>query len=1051
VGSDVSQRPSRFQAGRVFRSVRFKIVLLLIVPLVSLSTLWAFAADITLGDGLNLRHVNTIQDHLGYPSGALGSALEQERRLSMVFLGSRSESDRASMESGRLVTDRQADQFRRLAVDKGTQKVISAQSRTWTQQILHYLDDLSARRKAIDAGGVTRDQAFTRYTSAIATINQLQSSLATLSDPGVTKDASVQVGLARAREVLSQEDALLSGALAAGRLTFPEHVEFTKLVGTQRNLYSDLVPDLRPADRALYQRITTTTEYSRLHALEDRFTDHMPASPRPSGMRQATMGQTSTGGAQDGMPVDPAKITPDTQAEWKTTVSSVLTRFRGLELVSTAAANQRAKPISDGIILRVVLAGILGLIAVIASLVLSLWVGRSVIRELTGLRRAALDLANERLPGVIRRLRRGEDVDVAAEAPPLSFSTREIDQVGQAFNAARRTAIQGAVEEATLRRSISEVFLNLARRNQTLLHRQLSLLDTMERRISEPDELDDLFRLDHLATRMRRHAEGLIILSGQAPGRGWRNPVPVIDVARAAAAEVEDYSRVTVAAMPRVAISGSAVADLIHLLAELIENATLYSPPDTTVQVAGQVVAHGFAVEVEDRGLSMDAESLARANEKLARPPDFDLSNSAQLGLFVVGRLAQRHQIQVTLRTSPYGGTTAIVLMPDGMVVRAGAQELDSGSRLAVTRRGEDALVPIGAIGPPAYGGQNNGLGTGHHHPGLNTGPGTGPNAGPDTGPGAGQNHQGADTGPMPLTTGERPPLPQRHADDVPASYQPPGNDADSYDAGYDNGSYPDPQTGPFRTPSYDTGPNQYRPDQPGSYDNSHGNGSFGADAYDTGSYAANPYDSGAHDSGAYGTGHDPSPYDTDGFAPARQDPNPFGGWDGGGADEGRYAGGFGESSLAGPDTGQWNLPPAEDDATRPPLPRRRGQVDDEPARDEPVAPVADEPAPNPSPRRSLFEPADEPPPGLSTPPAAPEPPAPAAEGGGTRPALPRRVRQASLAPQLRDEVEPVSDTASGERSPDELRTMLSSIQKGWLRGRSDAEETTTDHEQEDI
>ena len=741
MGSDVSQRPSRFQVGRVFRSVRFKIILLLIVPLVSLSTLWAFAANITLGDGLNLRHVNTIQDHLGYPSGALGSALEQERRLSLVFLGSKTEGDRAAMESGRLVTDRQAEQFRRLAVDKDAQKVISAQARGWTKEILQYLDSLPARRRQVDSAAVTRGQVFTRYTTTISTINQLQASLATLSDPEVTKDAGTQVALARAREVLSQEDALLSGALAAGQLTFPEHVQFTKLVGTQRSLYTDLLPDLRTDDRALYQRIISTPEYTRLESLENRFTDNMPAPKKPAGMT----GMTGTTGATTptpmaGMPVG-AKITPETQAEWHTTVSSILTRFRGLELVSTSAANDRSKPIANGIILRVVLAGALGLVAVIASLILSLWVGRSVIRELTGLRRAALDLANERLPAVIRRLRRGEDVDVAAEAPPLSFSTREIDQVGQAFNAARRTAIQGAVEEATLRRSISEVFLNLARRNQALLHRQLSLLDTMERRISEPEELDDLFRLDHLATRMRRHAEGLIILSGQAPGRGWRNPVPAVDVARAAAAEVEDYARVTVATMPRVAINGPAVADLIHLLAELIENATIYSPPDTTVQVAGQVVAHGFAIEVEDRGLSMDAATLAQANEKLARPPDFDLSNSAQLGLFVVGRLAQRHSIQVTLRTSPYGGTTAIVLLPDSIVVRSGDQaELGDSGRLAVTRRGEDALVPIGAIGPPSYDGRDN-------------------------------------TGPTPLRPGgDRPPLPQRHNEVGPAAYEPPAH-----------------------------------------------------------------------------------------------------------------------------------------------------------------------------------------------------------------------------------------------------------------------------------
>ncbi|MCP9953788.1 ATP-binding protein [Actinomadura madurae] len=286
---------------------------------------------------------------------------------------------------------------------------------------------------------------------------------------------------------------------------------------------------------------------------------------------------------------------------------------------------------------------------------------------------------------------------MAAEAPPLAFGTREIDQVGEAFNAARRTAIQGAVEEATLRRNVSDVFVNLARRSQTLLHRQLKLLDSMERRIETPDDLEDLFRVDHLATRMRRHAEGLIILSGQAPGRGWRSPVAIVDVARAAASEVEDYTRVNVAPMTRAAIVGPAVADVIHLLAELIENAATFSPPHTTVQVQGQAVAHGFTLEVEDRGLSMDETRLAAANQRLATSAEFDLSDSAQLGLFVVGRLARRHGIKVTLRTSPYGGMTAIVLLPEDLVVPDEGDPVQ-GAPALTTRRAEDALVPVGTV-----------------------------------------------------------------------------------------------------------------------------------------------------------------------------------------------------------------------------------------------------------------------------------------------------------------------------------------------------------------
>ncbi|MCW2898653.1 MAG: hypothetical protein JWO67_918 [Streptosporangiaceae bacterium] len=640
-----------------------------------MATLWVFAASTVLGDGLDLKHVQQVHDHYGYPAGALGSALQAERRSTLVYLGSRTPGDHATMESGRLVSDRQADQFRVLALDKGALNVAPAAAKQLAGEIIAGLNGLAAKRTAIDAGRITRARAFSDFTNLLSQINSLQGSLSTLSNAEVSKDARNQVAMARAREALSQEDTFMAGALAAGRMTAVEHAEFIKLVGAQHSLYDLSAAELRPEERAYYARVIAMPEYNRLRVLERRLVGSFRIS----------------------------KVGPDFGIMWKTTADSNLTRLRGMELSSIAAADLRAKPIASSIILRVVLAGALGLFAVVASLILAVWLGRSVIRDLTGLRREALDLADTKLPSVIQRLRAGEEVDVAAEAPPLSFATEEIDQVGQAFNNARRTAIQGAVEEAALRRSVSDVFVNLARRSQSLLHRQLKLLDTMERRNNDPEELEDLFRLDHLATRMRRHAEGLIILSGQAPGRGWRNPVGVIDLARAAASEVEAYTRVTVAPMPEAAIAGVAVADVIHLLAELIENATMFSPNETTVEVRGQTAAHGFSLEIEDRGLSMDEESLVRANERLVSPPEFDLSDSAQLGLFVVSRLAKRHKIKVTLRTSPFGGMTAIVLIPDDLVVRAGAAAGDGpaeleGKPLALTRRSEDALVPLGAV-----------------------------------------------------------------------------------------------------------------------------------------------------------------------------------------------------------------------------------------------------------------------------------------------------------------------------------------------------------------
>ncbi len=245
----------------------------------------------------------------------------------------------------------------------------------------------------------------------------------------------------------------------------------------------------------------------------------------------------------------------------------------------------------------------------------------------------------------------------------------------------RQTAIRSAVEEARVRQGVNDMFRNLARRNQSLLQRQLTVLDEAERRATDPDVLEDLFKMDHLTTRMRRHAEGLIILSGAPPGRSWSAPVKLIDVMRGAVAEVEDYARVTVSTQSRAALSGSAVTDVIHLLAELIENATTLSPPFTQVRVGGETVAKGFAIEIEDRGLGMTPQKLHELNERLANPQEINPANTEQLGLFVVGQLARRHGINVMLRPSPYGGTTAVALIPLALLVEEGPAAITAGGR----------------------------------------------------------------------------------------------------------------------------------------------------------------------------------------------------------------------------------------------------------------------------------------------------------------------------------------------------------------------------------
>jgi signal transduction histidine kinase len=361
-----------------------------------------------------------------------------------------------------------------------------------------------------------------------------------------------------------------------------------------------------------------------------------------------------------------------------------------------------------------------GLVVVIAALILTASFARRLSQDISGLAATAHRLADEQLPQLIERQRAGEKVreaDPATLGPPPK--TAEIADAVAAIASLQRTAFSAATAEAGLRDGLRQVFVSLGRRNQSLLQRQLRLIDALEQKAPSPAALADLFTLDHLTTRMRRHAESLTILSGAAPGRTWTEPVPIIDIIRAAVAEVEDYKRVTVFTMAEDAVTGPAVADMIHLLAELVENATLFSPSTSRVEVRAERVANGFAIEIDDRGLGIAPDQLAEINQQLAKPPDFDLANADRLGLFVAGRLAARHSVRVSLRPSPFGGTTAIVLLPGSIVVMPAdpAQLSDQGAFGATAQldlRPAEALAlttgqlsagwppPVPAPAPPA-------------------------------------------------------------------------------------------------------------------------------------------------------------------------------------------------------------------------------------------------------------------------------------------------------------------------------------------------------------
>ncbi|MGH3208492.1 MAG: sensor histidine kinase [Trebonia sp.] len=349
----------------------------------------------------------------------------------------------------------------------------------------------------------------------------------------------------------------------------------------------------------------------------------------------------------------------------------------------------------------VVVAGA-GLLVALAVIALIWAFARRLAREAAGLAAVASHLADEQLPQAVARLRDGAEAETVTrqavrQAPPARMA--EFAAVTAALASMQGTATAAAVSEARLRGGFRQVLTSLGRRNQSLLLRQLRILDTLEQQAASPAALADLFALDHLTTRMRRHAESLTVLSGAPAARPRIGPVSVIDVIRAAVAETEDYKRVVVRTETAEVVAASAVNDMIHLLAELIENATLFSPSATRVEVRAERVANGFAIEVEDRGLGIAPDQLTDLNARLASPPDFDIVDADRLGLFVAGLLAARHGVEVSLTPSPYRGTKAIVLLPDELVLPGADAEGPAG---AARLRATNALSLVGVAASPA-------------------------------------------------------------------------------------------------------------------------------------------------------------------------------------------------------------------------------------------------------------------------------------------------------------------------------------------------------------
>lgn len=639
-------------------SIRSLLILLTVVPSLALVALWGFTSLGLVQNARALDNETMLVRKAGLPGYNLMVELQKERRLTGAWLARPSPATVEALRTQRGRTDTSVALFARIA-NSGAKETLGHAVRQ-AHSASAALGGLADLRSEVDAGGGERDRLLGFYTARVEDQIALFRALSQTSDPDMTFMGQALVIQFRAVEASAREDQIVTYAQGTGRISRADLSEFTQLVGVRRHTYTEQVEPYLPKElRSAFTALTEGRSWMNLVETEDALIASAGIAPAAS---------------RNGIAL------PMEAATWRTTVDRLDGEIAGFSYTRT----RRAIAIGDGIKSdtwqHVYLLTGVGFVFVALGALLCWRVTRSVRSRLSRLRDATVDLGTRRLPDIVDRLQRGERVDVAAEAPDVEAGSDEIGQVAAAFNTAQRAAVEGAVLLARQREGFTKVFVNTALRTQSLVNRQIGELDAMERRHQEPELLRELFTIDHLATRLRRYEENLVVLTGNRPGRRWSRAVRVVDVVRSAIGEVEDYHRVEVQADLDPRLTGPAVGGMIHLLAELIENATMFAPPETPVHVRAVTVAKGLAIEVEDRGLGMSDGEYDTLNRQLVTPVPFDviaLAEDVRLGLFVVAQLAERLGVAVTLRSSPYGGTLAIVFIPEDLITRGAAEPLE--------------------------------------------------------------------------------------------------------------------------------------------------------------------------------------------------------------------------------------------------------------------------------------------------------------------------------------------------------------------------------------
>jgi signal transduction histidine kinase len=609
-------------------------------------------AVIIVGGALSAYLVNQGLQVSGFAADVRGAlepvsrfvvGVQEERRLTMLR-GNGAPDNPAELEAQRHKVDDaiagMANTADRLAAGA------SADLRTTLTRLTEAVHGVPATRQQIDSGVLNTWHAYHYYNDLLDLCGAVIQGVArSAMDASVGFEQMISYDLFKSAEAMARAHAMAVCAVTVG-LDGTQFHELAHQLGMYHEQVESVVPRMTEQEKGSYAALKETPGWKALVAGDNALMFRGPTVAKP---------------------------TFDVPT-WEAGARQVGDGLIGLYLSHSRYAASLAAERGDDTFVATMLAGAAIVVIALLAILIALRLSRRLVRRLRTLRGEALDVAHHRLPRMVSTIQSGGQVDLEQQAARLDYGRDEVGQVADAFNVAQRTAVAAAVREAETREGVRSVFLNIARRSQVIVHRQLKVLDEAERDAEDPDQLRVLFQLDHLATRGRRNAENLIILAGEQPGRQWRNPIPLHDVVRSAIAETEQYTRVSAGGLPDVSVVGAAVADLVHLLAELIDNGAAFSPSESTVDVRGSLVSRGLAVEIEDHGLGIEQSQRDQLNEMLHNPPDFNmmaLSEESRVGLFVVARLAVRHGIKVSLRDSDFGGTRAIVLVPAARIVIA--------------------------------------------------------------------------------------------------------------------------------------------------------------------------------------------------------------------------------------------------------------------------------------------------------------------------------------------------------------------------------------------